>query len=159
MKSIPLTKGQFALVSDEDYERLSAHKWYAHEERKYAHAPQKFYAARSVYSFPDGVKVKKRVWMHHEVCPRREGLEVDHIDRCGLNNQRENLRLVTRSQNRINRPAPPKALPVGVVFGRTPGTYYANCCGKHLGTFRSVDEALSVYSRERELAMIPVAVA
>jgi len=27
MKTIPLSQGRYALVSDEDYERVAAHKW------------------------------------------------------------------------------------------------------------------------------------
>ena len=33
MKLIPLTQGQFALIDDEDYEKISACRWFAHPDR------------------------------------------------------------------------------------------------------------------------------
>ena len=42
MKTIELTKGLAAMVDDDDYGRLSIHKWYALEGVK------RFYAARNV---------------------------------------------------------------------------------------------------------------
>jgi hypothetical protein len=41
--------------------------------------------------------------MHNFIVRPPEGLEVDHIDRDGLNNQRGNYRLCTRAQNTYNR--------------------------------------------------------
>ena len=42
------------------------------------------------------------IMMLHTGEPIPEGLEVDHIDRDGLNNKLENLRLVTRQENVCN---------------------------------------------------------
>jgi hypothetical protein len=92
-KTIPLTKGYEALVSPEDYEELSKHKWHASERPN-----GKVYAARST-TF-SGLPVVQ--YMHREImgeCPD----DVDHIDGNGLNNVRENLRPATRSQNHMNR--------------------------------------------------------
>jgi hypothetical protein len=45
----------------------------------------------------------KRVPMHRVILNAPDGMEVDHIDGNGLNNQRSNLRLVTTQQNSWNR--------------------------------------------------------
>ncbi len=44
----------------------------------------------------------KHQFLHHAILPRQKGLEIDHINRCKLDNRIENLRLVTRSQNQRN---------------------------------------------------------
>jgi len=77
-----------ALVDDEDYERVSAHSW--HAER----------ATATVYARAD--IAGKRVRMHRFLTGAPEGLQVDHIDGNGLNNQRENLRPATRAENAHN---------------------------------------------------------
>jgi hypothetical protein len=43
--------------------------------------------------------------MHRQIMGAKEGQEIDHINGNGLDNRRENLRIVTRSQNLANRPA------------------------------------------------------
>ena len=40
--------------------------------------------------------------MHRELLPVPPGFETDHIDGNGLNNQKDNLRISTRSQNAAN---------------------------------------------------------
>ncbi len=91
MREISLTQNQITLVDDENYESLSAYKWYA---LKNGHS---FYACRQLNG--------RRIWMHHEILGGKPevGLEVDHIDGDGLNNRKDNLRIITRSQNSMNR--------------------------------------------------------
>lgn len=95
MKMINLTQGKMAMVSDEDFDRLNAFKWFAHKK------PNTSYAERWLPGYTDGVRVACR--MHHVVIGNPPlGMEVDHIDGNGLNNCRENLRFVTRRQNMQN---------------------------------------------------------
>lgn len=93
MRLIPLTQGKFAIVDDEDYEYLSQFKWYAGKSRK------TYYAQRGAWI--DGEL--KTVKMHHVIMGKKPGFVVDHINGNGLDNRRENLRLVTPRQNLQNR--------------------------------------------------------
>jgi len=46
--------------------------------------------------------VQRRVYMHQQLVTVPEGFEIDHVNRNGLDNRRENLRLVTHTQNLAN---------------------------------------------------------
>ena len=96
MKTIPLSRGLVALVDDEDYERLARFKWHASGPT----ASGQFYAARESRTRGLGGGRKSRigrkvVYMHREVQACEAALVVDHRDGNGLNNTRENLRVVT----------------------------------------------------------------
>jgi hypothetical protein len=93
MKTIPLTQGKVALVDDADFEWLNRWKWQA------ARGGHTYYAVRTDYS--EGRK--RKISMHRLIMGAPEGVEIDHQDRDGLNNRRENLRLATRSQSMRNR--------------------------------------------------------
>jgi hypothetical protein len=95
MKTIPLTKGYVALVSDEDFERVNAYKWCAKVD------PHTVYAIRSL-RLEDGKRTT--IKMHRFIAGvTNPQIDVDHKDHNGLNNQRENLRVCTRAQNHGNR--------------------------------------------------------
>lgn len=91
MKIIWLTQGQFTLVDNEDYEFLSQWRWYAQKIRN------AYYASRDDYTSSK----RKKILMHRLLI--NTDLFVDHRDRNGLNNQRDNLRIATASQNQRNR--------------------------------------------------------
>lgn len=94
MKKIILTQNQVALVDDEDCEWLSQYKWYAKKCKK------TFYAVRNS---PRANGKQYQIYMHHEIIGYPpKGFEVDHRNGMGTDNQRENLRHVTRRQNMQN---------------------------------------------------------
>ena len=94
-REIKLTQGQVAIIDDEDYEWLSQWKWYARKSRNI------WYAVRQEWE--NGRQ--KQIHMHREILKPPIGMETDHRDRNGLNNQRNNLRIATRIQNTRNRKA------------------------------------------------------
>jgi hypothetical protein len=95
MKKIKLTQGKWALVSDEDYEYLNQWKWYAGKCNSNI-----FYAARG----SSRINGKRKTVRMHRVIAERIGIKnPDHRDRDGLNNQRNNLREATLTQQKANR--------------------------------------------------------
>jgi hypothetical protein len=96
MKQIPLTRGYVAIVDDDDYERVNRHKWRAQPDK----ASTRVYAIRTERT---GSR-KRTISMHRFVLGITDpSIEVDHKNRNGLANWRDNLRVATRSQNAANR--------------------------------------------------------
>jgi hypothetical protein len=94
-KIIALTQGQVAQVSDEWYEELSKFKWYA----VYNPHTRSFYAARMSSTL---LGKRKIILMHRVIAGTPNGMQCDHIDHNTLNEQPENLRNCTCSQNMNN---------------------------------------------------------
>jgi len=95
MKAIKLTQGKIAVIDDEDFEIISALKWFAHKQSK----ANTYYAERNI-KLPDGKR--KPIGMHILIMDPPHGHQVDHIDGDGLNNRRSNLRVCVCSQNQGN---------------------------------------------------------
>jgi hypothetical protein len=89
MKSIPLSKGGFALVSDEDYEYLSQFKW---------RLAVNGYIVRSAWNSGNPTVIS----MHREIMKPDAKNDIDHINMSRTDNRRENLREVSRSLNMAN---------------------------------------------------------
>ena len=128
MKLIQLTQGYFAQVSDHMFEFLNSIKWYYN----------KGYAVRAVRI--DGKQTKQ--FMHHYVIGRPlKGLVTDHIDGNKLNNQLENLRIVTVSQNNQNTYKHRAGRLVGCSYHKLAKKWQSQITidgkSKHLGLFES----------------------
>lgn len=82
-----------ALVDDDDYERVSQFKWYAHR------GWNTYYAARRL-SKEEG---EKCVLLHRIIMNVDDDRQVDHRDGNGLDCRRHNLRVCFRRQNARNR--------------------------------------------------------
>lgn len=97
MKEIQLTQGKFALVDDEDFERLNQWKWFTHKDG------DNFYAYRNSLT----VNGKRTcIIMHREILGLAKGdtkILVDHINLIGTDNRRENLRTCTNAENLQNK--------------------------------------------------------
>jgi len=86
----------FALVDDEDFDRLNKFKWYAARQ-----STGVLYAIRIPWI--KGGKDRKTVFMHKEILTPPHGLFTDHINHDGLDNRKENLRHCNTSQNSANK--------------------------------------------------------
>lgn len=101
MREIPLSQGKTALVDDCNFEALSKIKWHAKQHGK------TFYA--EAWQVNESGE-RKRVLMHRLILGVKDvKILVDHADNNGLNNQGENIRVATRSQNAMNRSATAKS--------------------------------------------------
>lgn len=142
MRKIPLTQGKFALVSDSDYESLVKFKWYAAKHNKV------FYATRASKRV-NGKQVM--INMHSFIMKTPKGMETDHVDGDGLNNQRKNLRICTVSQNAMNRKpfSNNKSGLKGVYWEKSRKKWNARICfggnRVNLGYFSSALDAYKAY--------------
>lgn len=98
MKLIPLTKGKYVMVDDEDYEYLSQWKWCAQ-------ADGNNWYARRMGKLPNGKRFTESMHRFILKLGYGDGFDklVDHKDGNGLNNQKNNLRICNKTQNGTNR--------------------------------------------------------
>lgn len=146
MKKIPLTRGEFAIVDDEDFSELNKHKWWFAAS---ANSPRKY--------------PLRTVWMNGRCCPiamARQIVDVPlgsvaaYLDGNPLNLQKRNLRVMTRSQanlmERIRRDDGTNIKFRGV-YDRHDGKWVAmivtNCEKKYLGCFGTPEAAARAYDR------------
>lgn len=152
MKMIPLTRGKVALVDDADYSDLMQWNWQALCCRN---KPYKAYAVRC-RRVSDGLG-PKTILMHRVLLAAPDGLEGDHINGNGLDNQRANLRLASRSlnaQNNHRRKNKKSKLPLGVTKHRDKfQARIGRDSAQWLGVFSSPDEAHEAYLSARQKRM------
>jgi hypothetical protein len=86
----------YALVDDDDYERVAMFAWKAKPNGNGTHV----YAVRTEKG-ADGVT--RDIRMHRFVLGYDGDQDVDHINRIPLDNRKQNLRVATRSENQLNR--------------------------------------------------------
>ena len=145
MKQIPLTKGKIALVDDEDYEEVSAYNWYAH------YCP---FGGGTWYAYYGGTSHGERIRlkMHRMIMNAPDDTLIDHVDHDGLNNQKSNLRLCSKTENGQNRKGPTITNPTGyrgVSVRQHTKRFMARICvnGKsiYLGYYNTPSEAHSAF--------------
>lgn len=148
MKQIILSHGLLTSVDEIDYDYLNQWLWYT------LYAKQQKYAVRKPYSRELGKS--DQVILMHKVIAERKGIQsycIDHIDRNGLNNCRDNLRAATNSQNCMNRPAPSNNTSgyKGVSYSFERKKWLAQIAlegkPKFLGRFETAIEAAYIYDR------------
>jgi len=100
-KEIPLTQGKFAIVDDEDFERVSKFKWQARGHYGKKHKNHNYYYAAKTIILPNK---RTSLPMHRFILnlSDTDKIMVDHINRNPLDNRKCNLRLCTNAQNLRN---------------------------------------------------------
>ncbi len=97
MKEIPLNQGKVALVDDEIYERLKYAVW------KVGKKDGKSCAFRLMWpiSLTRQYLIRQRYWMHNEIMHigNHSPFEIVHLDGCGLNNTKTNLKKIQKRRN------------------------------------------------------------
>jgi hypothetical protein len=90
----------FVIVDDDDFDLVSKYKW--HLQRGETHNTYYVYMNNIYNKHPDFHQ--KCIPIHRLILGVNDRrLDVDHIDQNGLNNQRSNIRISTRTQNQRNR--------------------------------------------------------
>lgn len=87
---IKLTQGQFAIVDEQDFCNIVKYKWWVFKSK----------SPNSHRCYAQGWVDGKQIFMHNLIMGTKE---IDHRNHNGLDNRRNNLRKVTRSQNAFNQ--------------------------------------------------------
>lgn len=87
---------RFAKISPEDAEKVLQYKWHAYRSKIHPHV---FYA-KADCGEENGVR--KQIKLHRLILPAPAGCHIDHINGDGLDNRRQNLRIVTPQMNQAN---------------------------------------------------------
>jgi len=144
MKSIILTQGKVAIVSNKDFALLSKHKWYAIKR------PNGCYYALTNVKDDSGRYTQIR--MHRFILGAPKGSKVDHKDHDGLNNTRRNIRQCTHVQNlRNQRTRVHSSKYKGVSWNKHKGMWraciYPDKRGVDLGFFENEVGAAKAYDK------------
>jgi hypothetical protein len=142
MKRIPLTKGQFAIVDDKDFEWLGQWNWYAQN------VGSSFYAARRERRSESRTR-RGLLYMHRAILFPDKGMLVDHVNHNTLDNRRGNLRICSHVGNARNRRPSTGSLTKCVRQHPETKRWRAEITvqdiGIHIGFYRKRREALRAY--------------
>jgi hypothetical protein len=130
--NVALTQGLVALCDESDAESLQRYRWHA------LRIHNRTYAATQING--------KRMYMHRFLMPN--AAEIDHRNRDGLDNRRENLRECTHSQNLANAEFPVGATGyrgVRVMRSKYQARIKVDQTYRHLGTFDTAEQAARAY--------------
>lgn len=80
-------EGKFAIVEDDDFDRVNKYKWHLH--------PCGYAIGRP--------GAKNKILLHRFIMDAQKGEDIDHINGNKLDNRRNNLRACSRTQNKQNQ--------------------------------------------------------
>ena len=79
----------FATIDNEDYDKVSVHKWYLDKD---GYAVTAYKVDKKTYNLK----------MHQLIFGKKRGFVIDHINNVKLDNTKTNLRHITRQANAMN---------------------------------------------------------
>jgi len=138
MKTIPLTQNKCALIDDEDFKKVNAHKWYALKSGHYW------------YACSYDSKNKKTIYMHRLILNTPTGTDTDHINHNGLDNRKKNLRTCTKAQNQHNTmlcKRRKKSKYKGLYWNKKGGKWVARINRTYIGSYSDEKEAALAYDK------------
>jgi len=146
LKTIELSNGQFALIDDEDFERVSSRHW---------HVDDAGYARTNIWS---GGKKSAAPRMHRFILGVTDRkVHIDHINGNKLDNRKSNLRVCSASDNLKNRGKQRNNTSgyKGVIYDKERSKWRAEICTngkrKYLGRYDTVEDAAEAYRKAAEL--------
>lgn len=141
-KLIPLTKGKYAMVDNEDFDRVKDINWSLKNSGYYG----KTYASNTLYG-----------GIHNFIMRTPKGMCTDHINGDTLDNRKSNLRVCTTQQNnmnqriqcRKNKTSKYKGVSLcKVTYKSWIAQVYINRKRIYLGRFKSEEEAALAYNKK-----------
>jgi hypothetical protein len=137
-KKIPLGRGLYALVDDEDYEQLSKLNWHLHQSKN-----------------NDGYYASSNLKMHRLITNAPPGTVVDHINGNKLDNRKKNLRLCTNAENQQNTKSRGgtsqyKGVHYNQKSGKWMGAFVFNSTRYYCGTYASEKECARAVDKKRK---------
>jgi len=125
---IYLQNGEFTIIDTEDYNKVKHLIWTC-----------------SVMGY--ATHMRSRLYLHHLILGRKEGLHTDHINRDKLDNRKSNLRFVTREQNmrncKMKKNNTSGVTGVRYFIGKWVARIYRNHKEIHLGRFSNKEDAIN----------------
>jgi hypothetical protein len=153
MRKILLSGGYIALVDDDDYDRVVlSGQWQPLIDKRKQN--RTIYVRRSLTlrsrkeARETGLPRRKTILLHRFILGIDDNtIKIDHKDGNGLNNQRDNLRVATHSENMQNRKVFPHRKYKGVNknCNKWQAVIKINKQSVYLGTFRTEREAAFAY--------------
>ena len=95
-QQIKLNNGLITTLDSEDYVKYSKFYWKCHSSRIDKDGNSTNYASQAQTQGSGFQRNSERVFLHRKIMNARPGDEVIHIDGDGLNNTRENLKLIRK---------------------------------------------------------------
>jgi hypothetical protein len=144
MKELKLTQGKVALVDDCLFDELNKYKWHLIKGR------HTYYASSFIKIDDNFVQISMHRFIMGVINSK---IQVDHLDHNGLNNQKSNLRLCTRSQNSMNikKRSNCSSIYKGVCWDKRRNMWQANGSVNkkqiHIGYYNTEMEAALAYDK------------